>query len=169
MKNIELKIRVRKFRGIILLLKKIGAHCKGIFIQKDTYFDIKNGRLKLREINNKSFELISYNRPDRYSSKLSNYEIEKLTKKQMQEKKIELGCTLGKVVVVDKKRELWVAGHTRVHLDSVKKLGNFLELETVVNGISNKEARKEHERMINNLDLNDYKKCAGSYADMLLN
>ena len=168
MKNIELKIEVNKFKDIVLLLKKIDAHIKGVLMQKDTYFNCDSSRLKLREINNNFFELISYNRPDKCSSKLSNYEVEKLTKKQMQKKKIELGRTLGKVAVVDKKRELWMAGHTRIHLDSVKKLGKFLELETVVSGISNKEAYKEHKRMINNLGLNKYRKCAGSYGDMLL-
>lgn len=168
MKNIELKIGVKKFNTVVLLLKKIGAHRESVLVQKDTYFNCGNGRLKLRETNNKFFELIKYNRPDRHSSKFSNYEIEKLTKKQMQKRKIELEHTLGTLAVVDKKRDLWMTGHTRIHLDYVKKLGNFLELETVVSNISDKSAHKEHRQVIKNLELNKYKKYPQSYGDMIL-
>ncbi len=168
MKNIELKIGVKKFKTVVLLLKKIGAHRKSVLIQKDTYFNCDNGRLKLRETNNKFFELIKYSRPDKCSSKLSNYEIEKLTRGQMRKKKTGLGHTLGIVAVVDKKRDLWMAGHTRIHLDSVKKLGKFLELETVISNISEKSAHKEHQQMIRNLELSKYKKYPQSYSDMIL-
>jgi predicted adenylyl cyclase CyaB len=86
----------------------------------------------------------------------------------MQKKKIELEHVLGTLAVVDKKRELWVAGHTRIHLDSVKKLGKFLELETVVSNISDELAYKEHKQVIKNLELNKYKKYSQSYGDMIL-
>lgn len=165
MKNIEIKLGIKNFEDVVLLLNKIGAHREGILKQKDTYFNCDNGRLKLREINNKFFELIRYSRPNRSSSKLSNYEVEKLTKEQIQTKKIELGSVLA---VVEKERKLWIAGHTRIHLDSVKELGNFLELETAVSGISFKKAQEEHKQVIKNLGLNKYKKYPNSYSDMIL-
>ena len=71
-------------------------------------------------------------------------------------------------MVVNKKRDLWMTGHTRIHLDSVRKLGKFLELETVIDGISEQSAYKEQNKVITELGLNKYKKCGQSYSDMLL-
>jgi len=168
MKNLELKIKIGNFGGLLLLLKKIKAKYKCRIVQKDTYFNCKNGHLKLREINNKEFELIEYNRPNNLNSKISDYKIEKLSKQVVLKKKKDLLNSIGISVVVNKKRDLWMTGHTRIHLDSVRKLGKFLELETVIDGISEQSAYKEQNKVITELGLNKYKKCGQSYSDMLL-
>ena len=168
MKNLELKVKISSFNGLPLLFKKIKAEYKYRLIQRDTYFNCMNGRLKLREINNKTFELIEYNRPSDLYSKISEYKIEKLSKQAMLKRKKDLLSRIGASVVVNKKRDLWMTGHTRIHLDSVRKLGKFLELETVIDGISKKSAYKEQNRVIAKLGLNEYKKCGQSYSDMLL-
>jgi len=43
-----------------------------------------------------------------------------------------LSRTLGVVGIVRKKRVLYLHGQTRIHLDSVEGLGDFLELEVVL-------------------------------------
>jgi len=168
MKNIELKIILDDFLEITKILKKSGAQFKGRLAQIDTYFNCKKGRLKLREINRKNFELIFYQRPDKQSSRLSNYQIAEFKKDQAQNIKLVLSESLGVLVAVKKKRNLWIYKNTRIHLDIVEKLGHFLELETVVRGNSLKNARNEHAEVINLLRIDKCKKISTSYSNLLL-
>lgn len=167
MRNIELKVSINDFKQITLYLKKNGAKHKQKLRQIDTYYKCDKGRLKLREINNKNFQLIFYKRPDNYASKLSNYFILKLSKDQFKITKTILGCAYDSLNVIKKERDLWIYKHTRIHLDSVSSLGKFLELETVVNGISSKHARREHDDMISLLGLSRFKRYDKSYSDLL--
>lgn len=168
MKNIELKISLNNFSDIILALKLAGAEFKGKLVQTDTYYNCKTGRLKLREINNKDFELIFYKRPDKNGSEVSHYQIAKIEKNQLRNAKIILKASLGEKVIVRKKRNLWLYKHTRIHLDEVNDLGSFLELETVVKGINLMRAEEEHYKIIKLLSIDKFKKCNKSYSDLLL-
>jgi len=168
MKNIELKIGIENFQQIRALLKSADAQNIGILKQVDTYYNTKQGRLKLREINNSEFVLIYYKRPDAIKAKLSNYELLSVEKDQLEKLKLMLKCAFGEKIVVKKKRELWLLKNTRIHLDKVVGLGSFLELETVAKD-NIKIARKEYKEIFNLLGLNKYKKYKKSYSDMLLN
>ena len=57
---------------------------------------------------------------------------------------------------------------TRIHLDQVKRLGRFVELETVLRGQSNEEAHAEQELVKQALGLNRREPVAFSYSDLLL-
>ncbi len=70
--------------------------------------------------------------------------------------------------IVEKKRILYMYKNTRIHLDEVKNLGFFLELETVVKGISKSEAIKEFEEVVNFLELDVKKQIKKSYRDLLI-
>lgn len=168
MKNIELKISIDNIKNIAATLKKIEAVNNGILNQIDTYFNVKKGRLKIREINNKNFELIYYQRPDIHESKISDYQVIELVKKDCENIKNILKNTNGVKVIVEKERKLWIYKNTRIHLDKVDKLGNFLELETVINKINIKTAEQEHVRLIKLLNITNYKKIKESYSDLLL-
>lgn len=168
MKNIELKISIDNTRNIIATLKKIKASDRGVLKQVDTYFNVKIGRLKTREINNKNFELIYYQRPDTVESKISDYQVISLTKKDCETVKNILKNTNGLKVIVKKERKLCIYKNTRIHLDKVNKLGNFLELETVINKINTKTAEKEHMELVKLLNIASYKKIKESYSDLLL-
>lgn len=167
MKNIELKVSLDNFKQIIPFLKKSGAKHKQKLHQIDTYYKCDKGRLKLREINNKNFQLIFYKRPDNYASKLSNYFILKLSRNQFKVIKMIMGVAYDSLNVIKKERDLWIYRHTRIHLDSVSSLGKFLELETVVSGISSRQARREHDDAISFLNLARFKRYDKSYSDLL--
>jgi predicted adenylyl cyclase CyaB len=167
MKNIELKISIDNFKDIIKVLKKIGARYNGTMRQVDTYYFYKNGRLKLRDINNKIFELIFYQRPDKKIGKISNYQILKIKPEKLNFIKFALDDTLGKISTIRKKRQLWIYRNTRIHLDTVHNLGKFVEFETVIRRISFKEAKKEYNKLLKLLNVLNAKIHEESYNDLL--
>ena len=168
MKNIELKICLDDTETLVPTLREIGAQYKGILRQIDNYYSCSSGRLKLRCINNKEYELIFYTRPDSLSGKISDYHIFRIDKKHIQKTKAMLTKTFGKLVTVEKKRSLWIYKNTRIHLDKVKDLGMFLELETVVKKDNIKKAQKEYAEIMKCLNLSRYRKERKSYSDLLL-
>lgn len=168
MKNIELKVVCAEHDNIASVLKKICARFEGRLKQIDTYFNCPGGRLKLREINGKRFELIFYQRPDWTRSKVSDYEVWELDRKQTALIKNILKKALGEKVTVQKERGLWIYQHTRIHLDKVKNLGNFLELETVLKNINLERGKKEHLEIIKHLGIAWHRKINNSYSDLLL-
>jgi len=167
MKNIELKVEVLNFHKAIKLLKKLGAKRQRSLAQIDTYFHSPCGRLKTREINQRSQELIYYQRPDLRESKISTYKVISLNPAELKLIKNILDRLYRKWIVVKKNRDLWLFKHTRIHLDKVQKLGNFIELETVANEIDIRSARREHKAIVRELQLLQFKKISRSYSDLL--
>lgn len=169
MKNIELKVAVKDFKEITNSLKKNQADFKGKFSQVDTYYNFKNKRLKIRGIDHKIYQLITYYRYDQAGFKISDYTIKYLNQKELKYYKQHLGRLYGESVKVSKKRELWIYKNTRIHLDKIRGIGKFLELETVVNNsLDFKNLEEEHRKIINLLHLSHYKKINKSYSDLLL-
>ncbi|WP_069802006.1 class IV adenylate cyclase [Thermogemmatispora onikobensis] len=79
-----------------------------------------------------------------------------------------LSAALGVLVVVEKRRRFYRYGHTRIHLDEVKDLGSFVELETVIDEeISPGEASAEHSALISLLELDRLPVVPYSYSDLL--
>ncbi len=167
MKNIELKISLPNNNNILGVLKKNKTKHKGKLFQTDTYFNCPDGRLKIREINNKKFEIIFYHRPDRRVSKISDYKIINLSKQQFEAIKSIFKSIFGEKIVVKKERDLWIHKNTRIHLDKVSGLGVFLELETVIGKININSAKRENIEVINLLGINNFKKIGNSYSDLL--
>lgn len=167
MKNIELKVKVNDFNKTIKSLKALGAKYFGVLKQKDIYFNCNLGRLKIREINNKKFELIFYQRPDKLKSRLSEYLIISLDKERSELLKDILTKAIGLKVVVVKNRKLWLFKNTRIHLDQVKKLGKFLEFETVLGKKTKTEGMAESQEVYDSLQLDKYKKISKSYSDLV--
>jgi predicted adenylyl cyclase CyaB len=159
--NIELKIKIHSFDEIIKNLKKIKASFSAELLQKDTYYKVEKGKLKLRIVNGEE-ELIKYSRIEKSSGRLSKYEVLKLPSGSEK----FLNSVLKKEVVVEKNRTLFLYDNTRIHLDKVKKLGLFVELETLV--LSGKtEAQKRFNKIINLLNLKTSAHIPESYSDLL--
>jgi predicted adenylyl cyclase CyaB len=98
--------------------------------QEDTFFRVNAGRLKLRDFGSDRGELIWYQRIDQAGPKESAYSITKTD--DPRGLKGVLAAALGLLGVVRKTRELYLVGQTRIHLDQVEGLGDFVELEFVL-------------------------------------
>ena len=165
--NIEIKARCYNQEEIREILKSKGAEFKGIDNQIDTYFNVNNGRLKLR-VGNIENSLIYYNRANKSGPKQSNVTLFKYDKKSSL--KGLLVNSLGVLVVVDKQREIYFIDNVKFHLDKVEHLGNFVEIEAISNKYMGKEKllKQCNEYMeLFNIDKKDL--IAESYSDMLLN
>ena len=129
-RNIEIKAKVTDLLSIQKRVEAIADHGPTELHQVDTFFNCKDGRLKLREFGDSPGELIYYKRPDTAGPRESVYcvspAIDPGTLKQI------LSATNGTLGSVKKRRLLYIAGQTRVHLDDVEDLGVFVELEVVL-------------------------------------
>jgi predicted adenylyl cyclase CyaB len=160
--NLELKIKVNSHSGIIELLNNINANYKGLLNQKDIYFDWDKGLLKLR-VHDKSYQLIKYFRDEKKDNRFSSYELLDLSGNNVE---LYLSDILKPNTVVEKKRELYIYKNTRIHLDNVKGLGDFVELETVVvPGEQDVQAEFSEVVRLLNLDLDSQIRC--SYRDLI--
>jgi adenylate cyclase class IV len=128
MHNVELKAELRDVQLARGILRSIGAAFILSFDQVDTYFRVTSGRLKKRETDGEPVEYISYERTNRAAPKLSHFSI--LTEEEALERFGTLPLPIW--LVVRKKRDLWMHGNVRVHLDTVDKLGTFIEFEALV-------------------------------------
>ncbi|MFC2134480.1 class IV adenylate cyclase [Bacteroidota bacterium] len=162
--NLELKIKIDQAENIVSLLEKNGAIDKGILNQKDTYYYFDKGILKLRLVNGR-FELIKYLRDEVGDRRWSNYELLKLEAEDVEG---YLNDLFEADVIVEKLRRLYIYKNTRVHLDEVKHLGYYLELETVVNS-NQSEAKKEFDEIVELLKLDRKKEIRSSYRDLIKN
>ncbi|MHB1000814.1 MAG: class IV adenylate cyclase [Armatimonadota bacterium] len=130
-KNIEIKARVKDYESLCSKAESLSDTPCEILIQKDVFFHSNGGRLKLRSIEGVGSELIGYRRPDEHGPKTSEYIICPIANPALLHD--TLSHTLGILGTVEKTRQLYRVGQTRVHLDRVDSLGDFLELEVVLN------------------------------------
>lgn len=163
--NIEIKARARDFEGIKSRAEKLSDTPVKVIPQEDTFFNTPQGRLKLRLLTDQA-ELIYYTRPDQQGPKRSDYHIAHVSDPE------NLKCVLEMVYgirgVVRKKRYLYLVGQTRVHLDEVEGLGQFMELEVVLdNGQSDAEGQKIAEDLMSALGVERADLIDGAYMDFL--
>ena len=82
--------------------------------------------------------------------------------------KARVGIALGVSGTVRKRRTLFLAGNTRIHLDEVEGLGDFMELEVVLaEGESVEEGQAIAYRLMAQLGVEKEKLLTGAYLDML--
>ncbi len=134
--------------------------------QDDSFFGCTTGRLKLRDFGNGRAELIAYERPDTPEPSLSSYA--RVETDDPAELRSTLTGALGCWARVVKTRHLYLAGRTRIHLDQVEGLGDFVELEVVLEAHEPPgDGRREAERLMAELGIEPADLCAIAYADML--
>ena len=168
LENIEIKARCPNLKKARDKLRKLSAVFKGVDHQVDTYFNVDHGRLKLREGNIENY-LIYYQREDKKTPKKSNVLLFK-TDPNSGLKEI-LQKLLSILVVVDKTREIYFIDNVKFHLDKVRKLGTFLEIEAI-----NKDAQFVKKRLLEQckkyMDYFEVSKedlVSKSYSDLILN
>lgn len=131
LRNVEIKARfesVAQFEEAVLVAKKLSGDGTGdILVQRDVFFNSSTGRLKLRYEEGREARLIQYSRPDTASAKLSEFKLMTVAEPQLLEQMLR--DSIGVKGIVEKTRHLFMVGQTRIHLDNVKGLGHFFELE----------------------------------------
>lgn len=129
-RNIEIKASVSSLAALMAKAVSVATSGPTVIHQDDTFLACDKGRLKLRAFPNGSGELIFYRRENVGGPKTSFYDIA-LTQNADQLRGT-LALAYGVVGRVKKKRTLFLVGRTRVHIDEVQGLGDFMELEVVL-------------------------------------
>lgn len=166
MRNIELKVKadISKILDYFTRIKMI--HTASL-VQKDTYYLLGKMRLKIREEQNRNY-IVYYMRKNDLESKDSKYFILGINNSFLGFTKKILNSILGTKRIIEKQRDLYIYRNTRIHLDRVKNLGEFLELETVVKDENNYAFyQMEQREVINLLGLDLLPKIAYSYSDLV--
>src|ERR1700722_19885799 len=129
-RNVEIKARIEgRWDEVARLAEEIADSGPVILDQEDIFYFVPRGRLKLRTVNDRS-ELIYYLRADEGGPKESSYVC--LPVGDVTTTKRLLAAIHGERGIVRKRRILYLVGPTRIHLDRVEGLGDFLELEVVL-------------------------------------
>lgn len=169
-KNVEIKAHCAALEPLETILLAQGADYKGLDHQIDTYFNVPNGRLKLRE-GTIECALIHYNRANQTTAKRSeiNY-FQPAPTSSTTDLKQSLKAALGIKVVVDKQRHIFFIDNVKFHLDQVEGLGTFVEIEAIDQDGTRTEASLQEQCSHYQKELGIAPKdlIAYSYSDLLL-
>ena len=165
-RNIEIKARMKDRVAVEARLAELQLTCDQVIQQHDTFYHSTQGRLKLRRFADNSAELIYYERDDKSDAKESFY----LQTRTQDVENLHASLNLANGVrgEVKKVRHLYLHGRTRIHLDKVEGLGDYLELEVVMrddedNDIGVREANDLLQHL--GIPKTDCQDCA--YVDLL--
>ncbi|XP_071274519.1 uncharacterized protein [Agelaius tricolor] len=186
-RNVEVKARLRAREEALraaLRLRGLGPVCPvcpgagqgppqvcpgggQVLLQTDTFFRVPRGRLKLRQTQDGRGELIFYERPDSAGPKLSRFSITPTADPEGLQ--AVLSQSLGVLGTVRKERLLFLLGQTRLHLDRVQGLGDFLELEVVLQPEQSEEDGQRLAReLLQEFGIGEQDLISGAYLDLLL-
>ncbi len=164
--NIEIKARVSDPATLLAKARALTGADPEIILQTDTFFQAESGRLKVREFADGTGELISYHRPDAEGPKTSSYAI--LPTADAGGLRDVLAAVLPMRGVVRKKRLLFLAGRTRIHIDEVDSLGSFMELEVVLaEGEDQIGGEREASELMGRLGVTSGDLVSGAYIDLI--
>lgn len=165
-RNIEIKARVYNMDALAAAASAMATEAPIHIQQDDTFFKCDLGRLKLRAFMGGTGQLIFYRRANLSSPKESFY---CLSETECADSLREtLSLAYGQTGRVRKMRTLVIVGRTRIHLDVVEGLGNFLELEVVLEQSEETDAGvKEANDFIARLGIRAKDLIEDSYVDLL--
>ena len=163
--NLEIKAKLPNRERAIEIAEALPSSFSDELNQTDTYFIAPQGRLKLREINQTTTELIYYNRAEDSNERISKFEIYQTANSH--KLKSILTDAFGVKAVVKKHRRLYLFNTTRIHIDEVEGLGDFIEFEVPID--SNIEnAHQIIDFLISKFHLHTDIFIKGSYVDLIL-
>jgi predicted adenylyl cyclase CyaB len=166
-RNIEIKARVADMAGLRRLVEDVADDGPVLISQSDTFFNCPRGRLKLRVIDEQAGELIYYQRPDTAGPSESSYKIFPVADPPALHE--TLSRAYGTLGMVEKERTLFHAGQTRIHLDRVTGLGDFMELEVVLgDGQTTGEGTAIARKLMERLGIEADQLVERAYLDLLL-
>ena len=164
--NIEIKAKCKDASFIRNYLQLHGAEFKGVDEQTDTYFNVQQGRLKLREGNIEN-NLIFYERADQSGPKSSSFHLIKV--EDAKGLKEVLRRSIGIKVEVKKKREIYYIKNVKFHIDEVPGLGSFVEIEAgnILADLSKQQLQEQCDFYMKEFGIKEENLIAESYSDML--
>jgi predicted adenylyl cyclase CyaB len=164
--NIEIKAKARDFLRQKDLAQEIAGSPETLICQDDTFFDVPQGRLKLRIFSPTHGELIYYQRNDIESPKQSNYCISETNNPYPLKDVLSLALPIRGSI--RKKRHLFLVSQTRIHFDEVESLGTFIELEVVMKDNQPvNECLQIANNLMKKLEIKNDDLVKGAYIDLL--
>lgn len=165
-RNVEIKARIGSVEVTAPRAAAMAGSGPTEIVQDDTFFACPNGRLKLRTFSESAGELIFYRRDDAAGPKESFYLLSS-TADPVGLREL-LSAAYGTIGRVRKHRTLYLVGRTRVHLDRVEGLGDFLELEVVLRENESIDAGiREADELMAQLGIDASQRVEGAYLDLL--
>jgi len=165
-RNIEIKARIHDWCATVAKAEALAGSCLEHLRQHDSFFHTPRGRLKLREFSAERGQLIYYERPDESSAKMSRYMLYGTSAPA--ELHALLAASLEIRGTVTKERLVFLHGKTRIHLDRVEGLGEFLELEVVLDPSEDERAGRETANaLLDELAIGPEQLIEGAYIDLL--
>lgn len=162
--NLEFKARVSDPEAVRAAAKRLGAEDKGVLEQVDTYYKVAQGRLKLREINGCEAQLIHYDRSEEAAQRWSHFRVAKVVEPEGMKAVLAGAC--GVRGVVAKHRHLYLWQDSRIHLDRVEGLGDFIEFEVLSEGVACSDWDRM-EALMTAFGLRESDAIRASYSDLL--
>ena len=165
--NVEIKAKSSNASFIRNYLQTHQADFKGLDEQTDTYFNVSNGRLKLREGNIEN-NLIFYERENQAGPKNSKFHLVKI--EDAKGLKEVLTKSNGIKVVVKKKREIYYIKNVKFHIDEVAGLGSFIEIEAgnILADLSQQQLKEQCDFYLKEFGVGENDLIEVSYSDLLI-
>jgi predicted adenylyl cyclase CyaB len=163
--NIETKAAIKNRDAAVATAARLSDSGPEIIHQEDVFFRCQAARLKLRIFDRNHGELIRYQRENVAEARCSRYSIARTSDPQVL---LEiLTDTLGRLGAVKKTRTLYLAGQTRIHIDQVEGLGDFLELEVVLRpGQSEAEGKEIAAEFLREFGIGQRELIGEAYVDL---
>lgn len=164
-RNVEIKARAGDLGAVRAAVEGLADQGPEVIEQADTFFECARGRLKLRRLSQSRGELIYYERADSTDPAEATYVICPTDEPELLTD--VLSRAFGVKGVVRKRRTVYLVGQTRVHLDEVEGLGQFVELEVVLDkGQSAAEGRRIVRDLMAQLGLRQADLVEKAYIDL---
>ena len=165
-RNIEIKARIESIDALLPRARPLADGEAELIEQDDSFFQVPQGRLKPREFADGSAELIHYHRSDAPEARASDYVRVPVPDAAALREALTRAC--GSAGRVRKRRWLLRVGQTRIHLDRVEGLGEFIELEVVLRvGQGDAAGRDIAQALMRQLGLQDAPRFASACVDLL--
>jgi predicted adenylyl cyclase CyaB len=165
-KNIELKAYWSDMNRARHVCAALGAHLARNHCQRDTYFAVRQDRLKLRESDKFGSCLIYYRRIDDPSLRESSYTKIDLSDNASAWRDL-LSNAVGIRIVVEKHRETFVLNSALINLDTISELGSFIEIEVHAEKCGDQEALSYAQQLKKAFDISEIDIVPWSYSDLL--
>jgi adenylate cyclase class IV len=166
MQNVEAKFKLVNPVHAREVATRLGFETRGILSQRDTFFHVAHGKLKLREEAAGAW-LIHYRRRREGGLELSDYEVVPMP--EPARTRSMLASALGILAEVRKERTLLMRSNIRLHLDRVEGLSDFGEIEAVLeSGVIAESNRVAVREILSALDIGERDLIGVSYFEMML-